>query len=73
MVGRSGLPFLRDLGPSYPGLLVELGSTVLITSCGTGALPLPMRMGSPSELAMIWLQRLQEPGIQFAVSPPPDA
>ena len=47
------LPFLRDFGPSHPGLRVPLGRAVLIVSRGLGVIGIPLRVGVPAELVRI--------------------
>lgn len=47
------LPFLRDLGPSHPGLRVELGATTLIVSRGLGVIGAPVRVGVPAEVVLL--------------------
>lgn len=51
------LPFLRDLGPSHPGLRVPLGRAVLIVSRGLGVIGIPLRFGAPAELVKITFRR----------------
>lgn len=50
------LPFLRDLGPAHPGLVVELGETTLLVSRGLGVVGLPLRTGAPPEVSFITLR-----------------
>lgn len=51
------LPFLRRLGPKHPGLRVELGRTLLVTSRGIGAVGIPLRIGAPAEIVHLRLAR----------------
>lgn len=47
------LPLLRDLGPSHPGLRVELGGTTLVVSRGLGVIGAPLRVGVPAEVVVL--------------------
>ncbi len=47
------LPLLRDLGPSHPGLRVELGGTTLVVSRGIGVIGAPLRVGVPAEVVVL--------------------
>ncbi len=47
------LPFLRDLGPSHPGLRVELGGATLVVSRGLGVIGAPLRVGVPAEVVVL--------------------
>jgi hypothetical protein len=49
------LPFLRDLGPSHPGLRVELGDATLVVSRGLGVIGAPLRVGVPAEVVVLRL------------------
>ena len=49
------LPFLRDLGPSHPGLRVELGGATLVVSRGLGVIGAPLRVGVPAEVVVLRL------------------
>lgn len=49
------LPVLRRLGPTHPGLRLELGSTTLITSRGLGVVAVPLRVGAPAEVVRVRL------------------
>lgn len=50
------LPFLRRLGPTHPGLRVELGKTTLIVTRGVGVVGVPLRYRSPAEVVFISLE-----------------
>lgn len=51
------LPWFRRAGPAHPGLRVELGPTVAITSRGLGSIGLPLRFGAPTELVVLEFAR----------------
>ncbi len=51
------LPWFRRAGPAHPGLRVELGDTVAITSRGLGSIGLPLRIGAPTELVVLEFAR----------------
>jgi len=49
------LPLLRRLGPTHPGLRLELGRATLIVSRGLGVVALPLRVGAPAEVVRVRL------------------
>jgi predicted MPP superfamily phosphohydrolase len=51
------LPWLRRAGPPHPGLRVQSGPTAILTSRGLGSIGLPVRIGAPTELVVIELER----------------
>lgn len=51
------LPFLRDLGPSHPGLEIKLGETTLIVHRGLGVIGGPIRFGVPAEIVLLTMRR----------------
>lgn len=63
------LPFLRDLGPSHPGLRVPLGGAVLIVSRGLGVIGVPLRFGVPAELVKITFRSASTPGLDVPPAP----
>jgi hypothetical protein len=50
-------PWIRTLGPTHPGLSVQLGRSSLIVSRGLGVVGLPLRAGAPAEMVWIELRR----------------
>ena len=51
------LPILRRVGPPHPGLRVQSGSTAILVSRGLGSIGLPLRIGAPTELVLLELER----------------
>ncbi|MBM3986878.1 MAG: metallophosphoesterase [Planctomycetes bacterium] len=51
------LPWLRRAGPPHPGLRVHSGSTAILVSRGLGSIGLPLRIGAPTELVVLELER----------------
>lgn len=51
------LPFVRRAGPPHPGLRLELGATTLLVSRGLGVIGFPVRIGAPTELVVVRLER----------------
>lgn len=51
------LPLIRRLAPPHPGDRVELDGAVSITSCGVGALGVPLRLRAPAEVVSVELVR----------------
>lgn len=51
------LPWLRRAGPPHPGLRVQSGATAIVTSRGLGSIGLPLRIGAPTELVVLELER----------------
>jgi len=49
------LPGLRALGPSHPGLRVNLGPTTLYVNRGLGVVGVPVRVGVPAEVVCLEL------------------
>lgn len=47
------LPWIRRMAPRHPGNRIERGGAVCVTSCGLGALGLPLRVGAPAELVCV--------------------
>jgi predicted MPP superfamily phosphohydrolase len=51
---------IETYGPPHPGVRLELGATTLIVSRGLGVIGFPLRLGAPSELVVVRLERAQE-------------
>lgn len=51
------LSFLAGLGPPHPGLRVRLGPTTLIVNRGLGVVGFPWRVGAPTEVVLVRLER----------------
>lgn len=51
------LPFARGAGPAHPGARVFFGATRLVVSRGLGSIGLPLRIGAPTELVVLELER----------------
>ena len=56
------LPFLRDLGPSHPGMRVNLGAATLLVSRGLGVIGAPIRVGAPAEVVAVRFRPARAPG-----------
>ncbi len=60
--GQIDWPWLRNLGPTHPGLSVSLGATTLIVNRGLGVVGVPLRAGAPAE--MVWIELRKGPALQ---------